>query len=224
MKTPGPPPTARTQPQELASTRCRQPGPGVRWARGSDQGCAGKGLEKPSCQEKTLVYLRGSAARSPAVLLRAGSLLEEAQRGASGGKKKKKNLRDLPRAMSSTWGQSQDLHTTVCIPLPSARFFLHKTAFPLSDGLKARKRALFEETPTSLSSPRGFLRIQKQCRCAAASGSPWDYTLPELVGTQSIHAACTNSLMQGPPTSLFQHPAACQEFIGDATCQRVPLL
>lgn len=126
--------------------------------------------------------------------------------------------------MSSTWGQSQDLHTTVCIPLPSARFFLHKTAFPLSDGLKARKRALFEETPTSLSSLRGFLRIQKQCRCAAASGGPWGYTLPELVGTQSIRAVCTNSLVQGPPTSLFQHPAACQEFIGDATCQRVPLL
>lgn len=82
MKTPGPPPTARTQPQELASTRCRQPGLGVPWARGSDQGCAGKGFEKPSCQEKTLVYLRGSAARSPAVLLRDESLLEEAQRGA----------------------------------------------------------------------------------------------------------------------------------------------
>lgn len=82
MKTPGPPPTARTQPQELASTRCRQPGLGVPWARGSNQGCAGKGFEKPSCQEKTLVYLRGSAARSPAVLLRAESLLEEAQRGA----------------------------------------------------------------------------------------------------------------------------------------------
>lgn len=95
MKTPGPPPTARTQPQELASTRCRQPGPGVRWARGSDQGCAGKGLEKPSCQEKTLVYLRGSAARSPAVLLRDESLLEEAQRGAFGGKKIIKKIKKI---------------------------------------------------------------------------------------------------------------------------------